>query len=167
MLSGMISSVGGQLKFPATQIVSSDPNTLDDYEEGSIPISAFKTNGTALSSSSGMDLAPSKYIKIGSMVHLQIGFDSNGVNLNDTGTFGGGGNGELEVILPFAVASNITFRGASAMGYNGSANIQLFWNLSGTTDLISFYTDAALATTFDCSGTGRRMIFINLTYSVL
>lgn len=26
---------GGQIKFPATQVPSSDPNTLDDYEEGS------------------------------------------------------------------------------------------------------------------------------------
>ena len=142
-------------------------NVLDDYETGAIPIGNFKTNGTALTSGTGIDIAPSKYIKIGDMVHMQIGFDSQSVDLNATGTFGGGGNGELEVILPFAIASGITMRGSSAEGYDGSNNIQLFWNMSGSSDIIAFYTNASFATTFDCSGTSRRMIFINVTYSVL
>jgi len=32
--AGVVELLNGQLKFPATQNASSDPNTLDDYEEG-------------------------------------------------------------------------------------------------------------------------------------
>lgn len=32
--TGLITALGGQIKFPATQNASSDANTLDDYEEG-------------------------------------------------------------------------------------------------------------------------------------
>lgn len=32
--SGLVNLTGGQIAFPATQIPSSDPNTFDDYEEG-------------------------------------------------------------------------------------------------------------------------------------
>lgn len=34
-VSGLLDIPGGQVKFPATQVPSADPNTLDDYEEGS------------------------------------------------------------------------------------------------------------------------------------
>jgi len=54
---------GGQLKFPATQNPSADPNTLDDYEEGTwTPIDA---------SGAGLNLVidgQSIYTKIGNMV---------------------------------------------------------------------------------------------------
>lgn len=33
-VSGLLDLTGGQAKFPVTQIPSADPNTLDDYEEG-------------------------------------------------------------------------------------------------------------------------------------
>jgi hypothetical protein len=32
--AGVLDLVSGQLKFPVTQVASADPNTLDDYEEG-------------------------------------------------------------------------------------------------------------------------------------
>jgi hypothetical protein len=34
-VSGLISANGGQIAFPATQVASADPNTLDDYQEDS------------------------------------------------------------------------------------------------------------------------------------
>jgi hypothetical protein len=34
-LSGLFNLTGGQIKFPAVQVPSTDANTLDDYEEGS------------------------------------------------------------------------------------------------------------------------------------
>ena len=57
--------VSGQLAFPATQIPSSDANTLDDYEEGTWTPVVTASSGTITSyTSSGF------YTKIGRIVHL-------------------------------------------------------------------------------------------------
>jgi hypothetical protein len=69
-LQGASSFAGTGISFPATQSASSDPNTLDDYEEGTW-ISTYFTGvdgaGTALGSGS-----VGKYIKIGKLVMLQF-----------------------------------------------------------------------------------------------
>ena len=45
-VTGLLSCTGGQIKFPATQIPSADPNTLDDYETGTwTPTITFATPG--------------------------------------------------------------------------------------------------------------------------
>lgn len=45
-VSGLLTLTGGQAAFPATQIPSADPNTLDDYEEGTwTPTISFATPG--------------------------------------------------------------------------------------------------------------------------
>ncbi len=67
--NGTFDVKSGQIKFPATQNASSDPNTLDDYEEGtwtpalsaSITNTGFTYNTTNTSGS---------YIKVGKMVRL-------------------------------------------------------------------------------------------------
>jgi len=42
-----IDLTGGQIAFPATAVPSSDPNTLDDYEEGEFEVAAtMSTSGT-------------------------------------------------------------------------------------------------------------------------
>ncbi len=42
----MLATPGGQFPFPATQVPSTDPNTLDDYEEGTwTPVLTFATPG--------------------------------------------------------------------------------------------------------------------------
>lgn len=62
--SGLISANGGQIKFPATQNSSSDPNTLDDYEEGTwTPY----VGGTATYNPS-----PAIYVKIGRSVTISF-----------------------------------------------------------------------------------------------
>ena len=44
--TGLISALGGQIAFPATQNASADANTLDDYEEGTwTPVFTFDTPG--------------------------------------------------------------------------------------------------------------------------
>ena len=54
-VNGLLQAKQG-IKFPATQVASADPNTLDDYEEGSwTPVS----NSTALTTANG------SYVKIG------------------------------------------------------------------------------------------------------
>jgi len=58
----------GQIKFPASANPSSDPNTLDDYEEGTYTITVTcATSGTVTLKSTG-DLA--SYIKIGAKVFI-------------------------------------------------------------------------------------------------
>jgi hypothetical protein len=60
--SGAVSLPQGNLKFPATQNLSSDPNTLDDYREGAwTPVDASGA-GLSLSSASG------EYTRIGRLV---------------------------------------------------------------------------------------------------
>jgi hypothetical protein len=62
-VSGLLTLTGGQAAFPATQIPSADPNTLDDYEEGTWTMGiTFATPGdlnVVYSSQSG------RYTKIG------------------------------------------------------------------------------------------------------
>jgi hypothetical protein len=61
-ITGLL-TIAGQIKFPATQSASADPNTLDDYEEGS-----FTVNLTGLTTVP----APTwKYTKVGNVVTLK------------------------------------------------------------------------------------------------
>ena len=64
--SGVVSLSQGQIKFPATQVASSDVNTLDDYEEGawSPTISGFTFVGANNSTY--------HYVKIGKLVTVNI-----------------------------------------------------------------------------------------------
>lgn len=60
----------GQIKFPATQNASSDPNELDDYEEGTwTPTLTFETPGNL---SVVYSIRTGIYIKIGKLVYLQF-----------------------------------------------------------------------------------------------
>lgn len=56
------------IKFPATQVPSADPNTLDDYEEGTwTPAISNTTNGTKTHSTQS-----GSYIKIGKLVFCKF-----------------------------------------------------------------------------------------------
>lgn len=62
---GDVNLLTGQLKFPGTQNASTEPNTLDDYEEGSwFPTVFFDNMGSSVISNSGFG----RYIKVGRMV---------------------------------------------------------------------------------------------------
>ena len=62
--SGLISANGGQIKFPATAVPSSDVNTLDDYEEGTwTPVDS---SGASLTFTS----ASGSYTKVGRLVYV-------------------------------------------------------------------------------------------------
>lgn len=69
--AGTINLTGGQIKFPATQDPSSDPNTLDDYEEG------FWTPGLTLATPGDLSVVLSNsfdayYTKIGQLVTVNF-----------------------------------------------------------------------------------------------
>ena len=67
MTAGIPEKPYGQIPFPATQVPSSDANTLDDYEEGTFtPSNANMTTGNGTNTGT--------YRKIGSMVHCWTNF---------------------------------------------------------------------------------------------
>lgn len=80
---GMIDLASGQIKFPATQVPSSDANTLDDYEEGT---------WTPLDSGDAT-IGSGRYVKIGRIVFIYLYITANSVS---TQSIKG---------LPFTVAS--------------------------------------------------------------
>jgi hypothetical protein len=83
---GGIQKFGGQINFPAAQLASSNPNSLDDYEEGDW--------GATDLSGAGLGFAASaKYIKIGRHVTISFGMQFPG-NANGASAKIGG--------LPFA-----------------------------------------------------------------
>lgn len=63
--NSVLNLAGGQLKFPATQVSSSDANTLDDYEEGTF--TAIDASGAALTFTN----TELNYVKVGKIVYLQ------------------------------------------------------------------------------------------------
>lgn len=65
----------GQLKFPSTQNPSSDPNTQDDYEEGTwTPALSFATPGDL---SVAYSVQGGAYTKIGNAVHITMDMDTS------------------------------------------------------------------------------------------
>lgn len=131
--NGIVSLVRGQLEFPATQIQSSNVNTLDDYEEGTwTPI----VGGTAT-----YFFNFGRYTKIGRKVFIEGSFSINLIGTGSTSVVSG---------LPFtSMSANPT--GSVVIHYfNGLATPVVF--LAGsieqsTTSFILYSTTAAAATT--------------------
>jgi hypothetical protein len=109
---------GGQIKFPATQVPSSDANTLDDYEEGTWTPTA----------SVALGLAIGRYFKIGKIVFANYVINITGTASANAATLGG---------LPFA-CNNIGYFGPGYNAYetsgaryypmavDGSSNVNLY-----------------------------------------
>lgn len=69
-LPGVVTLGGGQLVFPATQSPSADPNTLDDYEEGTFtPVLSFVTPGNSVIAYAAQT---GNYTKIGNVVYVRL-----------------------------------------------------------------------------------------------
>lgn len=70
------------IKFPATQVASTDPNTLDDYEEGTwtatLEMSTSAVGSDAVSNLSITNTG--NYIKIGNCCTIAIDFDVSSYN---------------------------------------------------------------------------------------
>jgi len=66
VISTLLDLTAGQIKFPATQVPSSDANTLDDYEEGSwTPV----LGGSGGTSGQSYTVQTGRYVKIGKFIH--------------------------------------------------------------------------------------------------
>ena len=149
---GVTPSAGGgvlQLKsgitFPATQVASSDANTLDDYEEGTWTPTITAETGTI-----GTTVVNSaNYTKIGRLV--SVTFD---ITITSAGT----GSGGLKVSLPFfpAVAGNTC---GSVREYLNSGDMGQVFKYDATNVLIMRYNN----TTFIVNG---NKLMASYTYYV-
>ena len=115
---------GGGIKFPPTQVASVDPNTLDDYEEG--------TWTPSLGGTATYDIQTGTYVKIGKIVHVTCALRSNSIGTGSTTTVSG---------LPFTAAAisgvSIGFwDGAPTVGYGLRGSV----GFSTTTILIRMAT---------------------------
>lgn len=86
------SASGSGISFPATQSASTDPNTLDDYEEGTWTLTLTAGSGTITS----YTVQTAKYTKVGNLVTAIIKF---------TITNNGTGGAYLQINLPFTSAN--------------------------------------------------------------
>jgi len=115
----------GNVTFPATQVPSSDPNTLDDYEEGTFTPSIGDNVGNAYT----VNFLFAAYRKIGSVLSFGIFIGWNSI--------GSAGAGQLRISgLPFAVG------GGASQGYGTSFGFLQGLDLTATlnppiTDLFS------------------------------
>jgi len=127
-IGGAAADTGG-IAFPATAVPSADPNTLDDYEEGTYTITITPTTSGTVTLDSTIDFC--SYVKIGSIVHIQGYFVISSISSPV---------GNLRFLLPFTtvnlgesagnsvgsvVAANLNFT-AAYLGLNISENVLHF-----------------------------------------
>jgi len=152
-LQGATSTTGCGIAFPATQVTSTDANTLDDYEEGTwTPTIAFGGNSVGVTYNAG---TAARYTKIGRFVLL------NGyLSLTNKGSSTGiatisnlpfaiatsGENGDTSSALGYA--GNITYTGTLGLWFGSTANPRFVATSSGTG--ITNLTDTAFANTSEC-----------------
>ena len=89
------STSGSGVSFPATQSASTDPNTLDDYEEGTYTPVVTSGSGSITSYT-----ASGAYTKVGNLVTLSVD-----ITITNNGT----GATNINATLPFNCASTSTY----------------------------------------------------------
>jgi hypothetical protein len=126
-----IPSDAGGITFPATQVASSDANTLDDYEEGTF-------TPTLLSGATGISYSTQvgTYTKIGNLVYFKFYLDLSAATPAAAPIQFGG--------LPFSISGTGAGTGA-VISYNQSFNTNngdTYYIVNGTTR-IDVLTNAA------------------------
>lgn len=138
-----INLTGGQIAFPSAQSASADPNTLDDYQEGTW---TPDVGGTATYGGENYGL----YVKIGKWVYLTGALNIDAIGTGSATTISG---------LPFAVsrtqAANVSYFGSLAVN-----TISLHCLAYGST-LLFYGLSAAAATVTQLSliGSGTLIYF--------
>ena len=128
------------LTFPATQVASADPNTLDDYEEGTWTPSV---GGTATYSAQR-----GTYTKIGKVVHFSAVLVVNTI-----------GTGSITQVTGLPFTSAVLNDGNVYVGYFGTiatSIVHLGGDINTSAVTINFYSTTAAAAT-----TGGSAIFGN------
>lgn len=138
--SGSVSSFGGNITFPSTQVPSANPNTLDDYEEGTFtPTITFGGASVGITYSSQVGV----YTKIGNLVTIGIAIVLTNKGSSTGAAMVGG--------LPFNVTSADTFPlnyQANNMAATAATDLQAQALASTTTiSLVRFAAGAGTAMT--------------------
>ena len=160
--SGAKLQTSNGLTFPATQVASADPNTLDDYEEGTFtPGISFGGGTTGISYSAGL---VGTYVKIGRVVYVTAAVQatSNGTSTgnlritglpftaaNTTGIFSVSGFGILNVSSSSGT-NRVTATSFSSSISSGEQTIQCFKTVSAVT------APAEAITNVDCGTLGNN-----------
>lgn len=130
---------GGGVTFPATQVASVDPNTLDDYEEGTwTPALSFAVPGNLVVAYS---VQGGYYTKVGNIVHITMDLDTSTFTHTTA-------SGVLQILnLPFtsAAPANQTHSGCGAVGGITKA---------GYTDFYMRLAPSSSVAIFGASGSG-------------
>jgi hypothetical protein len=134
------------ITFPAAAIGSTDPNTLDDYEEGTFtPI----VSGTATAGAGTYTAQAGYYTKVGNLVriYLQVKWTAHT------------GAGDVSISLPFQVATawQIGSCALTQMTYTGTPFAQLPG--SGTAANITLSVSGASKTNLSMSALGEVEVF--------
>ena len=150
--SGGVLQLKSGITFPATQVASSDANTLDDYEEGT-------WTGTLKGSVSDPTTpvtATGRYTKVGRVVTVQISFSNADTN---------GASGAIGITgLPFAGVSGITQIGTFSTINGTTVTNGAIWAIDGSLTALN-----ALSTDWNSlnhSAGTTRYFMLNLTYTV-
>lgn len=150
--TGVLDLAGGKIKFPATASLSTDPNTLDDYEEGTFTlIPALATPGT---SSWATTVANGRYQKIARNVFMTGDFSSVLTKGTGSGAFSLGG-------YPFTVANVAAPHPVGGMGVNWtwpSGKTQVTGVLSGTAMFLQAIGTGAAAVNFAASNMADGLV---------
>ena len=93
VISGTTPSLNG-ITFPATQVASADPNTLDDYEEGTWTVTFTPSSSGSITLKPAVNLG--SYTKVGRLVTITFGVTVDAVSSPI---------GLIEINLPFTLAS--------------------------------------------------------------
>ena len=147
-----INLTGGQITFPATQVPSSDANTLDDYEEGTYS-AALPTSPVNMSGTGTMD--QTLYTKVGRLVTVSGRVTGLSVTSSNTLTY-------PVISIPFPMTSNIiTINGSALMNvgstYMVGGGVD---NSSGDATQVALVFPAATIT-----ATGSATVWFSITYS--
>jgi len=176
--SGELAPLFG-VKFPATQVSSSDVNTLDDYEEGTITINNFinlygaPSTNTLFGAAGGTSTGNLKYVKVGTSVTISGWMTLNWTAVN-AGTYG---TRFVEFSLPFAPSGSSQggigvhlvcpqWSANSSSPYGGTICIQ---SVSGNPVVLKYQRSGAASseptvTNFKNLNSGVCDIFITFTY---
>lgn len=137
--TSFITSANG-ITFPATQVQSSNANTLDDYEEGAFtPIYLGGTTAGVFSYA----FQSGRYIKIGKLVYVEGSLGTNGITTTPTGTINISG-------LPFTCEFTTNQYGGLTItytfGWNSLSHIGLFGIIQPNTTNARLYKVTAAST---------------------
>ena len=136
------------IAFPAIAVPSADPNTLDDYEEG--------TWTPSIGGDATYEIQQGLYTKIGRMAHITCALD---INVKGTGSVG------IISGLPFTPIMEAScafgYFAASATGY-----VSLYGFTSGTTIILRALTAAGVTTLAATFFQNTTMIRLSMSYPV-